>query len=200
MAGLQVVEDPDAPTSLDDYIKREGLSLFRTFSDLADEVGYSEQTIRDIVADHAARLEKERRIETPPWISIDEVHIEKQARCVISDPVGRKIIHMLPTNKQIDLELRLLQIPNRHEIKLVTIDMWAPYLGAVRLLLPNAAVVVDRYHVHNLLNGAIKDVLKVVRNGLSYSEQREYMRDPEMLLTSRYHLEEEDDDEEQTDD
>jgi transposase len=183
-------------TRLGDYIKQEGLNLFRTFADLADEVGYSEQTIRDIVTAHAVQLEKERRIDTPLWISIDEVYIEKQERCVITDPVGQRVIHMLPTNRQVELETWLLQLPNRHKVRLVTIDMWAPYLGAVQRLLPTAAIVVDRYHVHNLLNGGIKDVLGLVRNSMSYSERRQYMRDPLILLTSRFHLEDAQEDEE----
>jgi len=184
---------------LNTYIKREGLNLFRTFADLADEVGYSEQTIRDIVSGHAAELEKTRRIETPQWISIDEVYIEGKERCVITDPDRRRVIHMLPTNSQTELVTWLLQIPNRHRIKLVTIDMWGPYLGAVRLVLPQAIIVVDRYHVHNLLNNGIKDVLRVVRDSLSYSEHRETMRDPKILLTSRYHLEEDVDEDEERD-
>jgi transposase len=86
------------------------------------------------------------------------------------------------------LEIWLLQLPGRHGVEVVTMDMWAPYLGAVRLLLPNAKIVVDRYHVHNLLNSAIRDTLGVIRNSMSYSEQRQHMRDPLLLLTSRYHL------------
>jgi transposase len=184
---------------LNAYIKREGLNLFRTFADLGDEVGYSEQTIRDIVSGHAAELEKARQIETPLWISIDEVHIEGQERCVITNPEGKKVIHMLATNSQMELATWLLHFPDRHRIRLVTIDMWAPYLGAVRLVLPKAIIVVDRYHVHNLLSSGIKDVLRVVRESLSYSEHRETMRDPKILLTSRYHLEEDVDEDEEKD-
>lgn len=178
---------------LADYIRREGLSLFKTFARIADEVGYSEQTIRDMFTEHGAKLESERRVETPRWISIDEVHVKGLDRCVISDPVGRRIVHMLPDNSQNELERWLLQLPDRHSVRLVTIDMWAPYLGAVQRLLPTATIVVDRYHVHNLLNCGIKDVLWLIRNNMSYSEQREFMRDPTILLTSRYRLEEDDD-------
>src|ERR1043166_9682107 len=77
--------------------------------------------------------------------------------------------------------------------------MWPPYLGAVQRVLPTAIIVVDRYHVHNLLNNGIKDVLRLVRDSMSYSEQRQHMRDPLILLTSRYHLEEEDNKDRQTD-
>jgi transposase len=183
-------------TRLANYIKREGLNIFRTSAELGDEVGYSEQSIRDMVTAHAKKLEKERRIETPRWLAIDEVYIENQARCVITDPVNQRVIHMLPTNQQQELEIWLLQLPNRHKVEVVTIDMWFPYFGAIQRLLPKAKIVVDRYHVHNLLNNAIGDVLGMVRDTMTYTEQRKYMRDPLILLTSRYHLEKKDADKE----
>jgi transposase len=176
-------------TRLLDYIKQKSLSIFHTTAGLADEVGYSEQTIRNLATAHALKLENERVVETPKWLAIDEVHIENQARCVISDPANRRVIHMLLNNSQKELEIWLLQLPDRHRVEVVTIDMWAPYFGAIQLLLPEAEVVVDRYHVHNLLNMAIKDVLAVLRASMSYSEQRKFMRDPLILLTSQYHLE-----------
>lgn len=179
-------------TRLLHYIEKESLSIFRTHADIADEVGYSEQSVRDISAAYGERLENERRIDTPPWISLDEIHVGGQARCVITDPIGRKIIDILPTNSQEELELRLLRLPDRHSIRLVTMDMWTPYKGGVRLLLPGSIVITDRYHVHELLNGAIKDVLAIEREGLTYTEQRKRVRGKNLLLASRYHLEAED--------
>jgi hypothetical protein len=67
-------------------------------------------------------------------------------------------------------------------------DMWGPYRGAIDRLLSQARIVVDRYHVHNLLNTALKDVLQVIRAGMKPSEQRKYMRDPGLLFKSRFHL------------
>ena len=45
--------------------------------------------------------------------------------------------------------------------------------------------MVDRYHVHNLLNVALKKVLNVIRDSMTYSEHREHMR-PEHLLLASY--------------
>jgi hypothetical protein len=73
-------------------------------------------------------------------------------------------------------------------VEAVTMDMCPSYLGAVGKVLSQARIVVDRYHVHNLLNVAIKDVLQVIRDCMTPSEQRKYMRDPRLLFKSRYGL------------
>jgi hypothetical protein len=75
--------------------------------------------------------------------------------------------------------------PYRDHVKVVTIDMSVEYRWLVKKLLPEAMIVVDRYHVHNLLNVAIKEVLDVVRASMTYTEQREKMR-PEHLLLASY--------------
>jgi transposase len=173
------------------YIERESFNLSKTFSALADEIGVSIQLIRNMFTARAEQLEKIRRIETPEWLAIDEVYIRRKARCIITAPVRRRVVDILPDYGQDKLQRWLLQIPNRSTVKMVTIDMWAAYLGAVTRILPQAVVVVDRYHVHNLLNCAIKDVLRLLRSGMSYSDQREYMRDPNLLFISRYDLSEE---------
>jgi transposase len=179
-------------TRLLHYIENEYLNIFRTCADVADELGYSEQSIRDIGTQYAKRLEEERRIDAPPWIAIDEVHLAGQYRCVITDPINQRVIDILPTNSQEALKLRLLRLPGRQDIRIVTIDMWGPYKGAVQMLLGGAVICVDRYHVHNMLNCAIKDVLALLREGMTHTEQRKGMRDPNILLASRYHLEEKD--------
>lgn len=179
-------------TRLLHYIEIEYLNIFRTCADIADEVGYSEQSIRDIGAQYAKRLEEERRVDTPPWLALDEVHIAGEDRCVMTDPINQGVIDMLPTNSQEALKLRLLRLPDRQRIRIVTMDMWNPYRGAVQQLLRGALIIVDRYHVHNLLNGGLKDVLALLRQGMTHTEQRKCMRDPNILLASRYHLKEKD--------
>lgn len=173
---------------LAEYIEREAFNIFRTFSDIADEVGVSEKSVRDAFTAGAERRERIRRISTPEWLAIDEVYLGTGEHCVVSDPLGRMVLELLPDNRQETLAKWLLQLPDRHRVKLVTTDMWNPYKGAVRKLLSQARIVVDRYHVHNLLNTALKDVLQVVRAGMKPSEQRKYMRDPRLLFKSRFHL------------
>jgi transposase len=79
-------------TRLAQYIEREAFIIFRTFSGIADETGISEQLVRNIFTTCGVQLEKDRRIETPRWIAIDEVHAGKHEYCVLTDPVRRSVI------------------------------------------------------------------------------------------------------------
>jgi transposase len=188
------VDDEHQMTArLVEYAEQESFDLFRSFSDLADEIGCSEQTIRNIftvrakqLEDEALRLRKEGLYETPEWLAIDEVHPrnKEEVYCVISDPLRHQVIDILPANNEEELTRWLLRLPNRHLVKVVTMDMWRAYRKVVRRLLPQARIVVDRYHVHNLLNVALKKVVDVIRDSMTYSEHREHMRPEYLLLTS----------------
>ncbi|MCA1568542.1 MAG: transposase [Acidobacteria bacterium] len=161
---------------------------------MADEIGCSEQTIRNIftvrakqLEDEALRLRKEGLYETPEELAIDEVYPQHKGRecCVISAPLRKQVLDILPSNKKIkELFLWLLQLPNRRLVKLVTIDMCPKNRWVLKRLLPGAWIVVDMYHVHNQLNVALKKVLDVIRDSMTYSEHRERMRAERLLLTS----------------
>lgn len=184
------IDDQHAMTTrLVEYIQQESLDIYRTFADVADEVGTSDVTIRDIFTAHAKKLEQARSIETPKWIAIDEVYPSKNSEyCVITDPIGRRVLDLLPTNSMADLTKWLLQLPDRHCVEVVTMDMWPAYQKVVRKLMPQARIIVDRYHVQNLLNVALKHVLDIVRDSMSSSERRTFMRREELLLKTYHDL------------
>lgn len=175
-------------TRLAGYIEREALSIFRTFSGIANEVGVSEQLVRNKLTERAEQLQKDLRTETPQWLAIDEVHAGNNEYCVLTDPVRQRVIEMLPRNDQMVLGRCLLQLPDRESVEVVTMDMSLGYRATVHRLLPRARIVVDRYHVHNLLSVALKQVLQVIRDSMTYAEQRLHMRYEHLLLMSRYHL------------
>lgn len=192
------VDDKHQMTArLVEYVEYESFDLFRSFSDVADEIGCSEQTIRNIFTvrakqfeDEAKRLREEGLYETPKWLAIDEVCPQHKGEeyCVISDPLRHQVIDILPVNNEKELFKWLLRLLNRHLVMLVTMDMWGEYRKLVKRLLPQAWIVVDRYHVHNLLNVALKKVLDVIRDSMTYSEHRERMRPEHLLLTSYRNL------------
>lgn len=181
-------------TRLVEYIERESFSIIRSFSDIEDETGVHELIIRKIFTRRAKRLEDEAlklrmtdQYEPPEWLAIDEVYpTNKQAKlCVVSAPQYKQVIALLRVTKEKELFKWLLQLPKRHQVKVVTMDFANDYRPVVRRLLPQARIVIDRYHVHNLLNVALKNVLDVVRASMTYTENREHMR-PEHLLLKSY--------------
>jgi transposase len=69
-------------------------SLKRTFSALADDVGVTEGTIRNIFRDYVTDLEAQVRFETPQWLGIDEIHIIRPP-CVIANIEARTVVNIL---------------------------------------------------------------------------------------------------------
>ncbi len=177
-------EKPAFTNRLVEYIQRESFNPFRSFSGVADETGVHELAVRNLFTARAKQLENLKLVETPEWLSIDEVYPKKknEPRCVIAAPERRRVLDLLPDNKWETLAEWLLNLPDRHSVKVVTIDMYETYRSAVRRLLPNTDIVVDRYHVHNLLSVALRQVMEVVRDSMTYTECRQYMRREALLL------------------
>lgn len=191
---LGIHEDHYLTVRLVEYIKKQSFSIYKSFTDVFKETGVNEKVIRNIFTKHGKQLEKNRIIVTPSWIAIDEIcpSIRKYMRCAITSPLERKVIDLLEDNNKGTLLKWLLQLPDRHKVEVVTIDMARFYKSIIKQVLPNAAIVVDRYHVHNLLNVALKEVLDIIRASITKKQQDDWMRPEHLLLKSRFNLSEND--------
>jgi transposase len=127
------------------YINKEATK--RTFVSVADDTGIHERTVRRLFAQELIRLESEVKFETPRWLGIDEVHLVNRARCILTNVEQRTVIDMLTSRTKDVVSKYLYHLPNRQYIELVAMDMWQPYKEAVRDILPQATIVVDRFHV-----------------------------------------------------
>lgn len=168
-----------------EYIEKQ--SLKRTFVSLSNEIGLNEKTIRNIFRDYMNRLEKSVRFQTPQWLGIDEIYIIRP-RCVITNIQDNTIIDILPDRNKPTVITYLQSLPDRQRISYVAMDMWRPYRDAVSLVLPQAQVVVDKFHVVKMANHALETVRKSVREGLTPKERRTLMHDRHILLKRQANL------------
>jgi transposase len=153
----------------------------RTFVSISEDVGMDEKTIRNIFRDHVSRLEELIRFETPKWLGIDEIHILKP-RCVITNIEERTLIDLLPNRNKETVMSYLSRLPNKERIVYVTMDMWKPYKDAVKIVLPKATIIIDKFHVVRMANQAMETIRKQLREGLSPKERRGLMQDRFILL------------------
>jgi transposase len=70
------------------YVENYGLS--RTFTSIADEIGLTEGTVRNIVGHYIAKLEQMFSFEPPEILGIDEVHLNRQMRLVLTN-IGKTV-------------------------------------------------------------------------------------------------------------
>lgn len=172
------------------YIGKE--SMKRTFVSVADDTGILERTVRRLFALEVARLDSEVNFETPRWLGIDEVHLVRKARCILTNVEQRTVIDMLTSRTKDVVSRYLHQLPDRQRIELVAMDMWQPYKDAVRDILPQATVVIDRFHVIRLAIQGMDTVRKDTRAELTPRQRRTLMRDRYILFHRKSDLNEQD--------
>lgn len=156
-------------------------AIKRTFTSIADEVGITEGTVRSVFRDYINELEKTVRFETPKWMGIDEIHLIKP-RGVISNIQNNTIVELLPNRNKETVIRYLSQLNGRQHIQYVAMDMWLPYKDAVELVLPQAKIVIDKFHVVKMANEALERVRKSFRESLTPKQRRGLMHDRFVLL------------------
>ncbi|MBN6189411.1 ISL3 family transposase [Aneurinibacillus sp. BA2021] len=168
----------------------EQASMSKTFVEVAENVGVDEKTVRNIFKDYVAIKEREYQFETPKWLGIDEIHIIRKPRLVLTNVERRTIYDIKPNRNKETVIQRLSEISDRTYIEYVTMDMWRPYKDAVNTVLPHAKVVVDKFHVVKMANSALDSVRKSLRANMTAKERRTLMRERFILLKRKHDLDE----------
>jgi transposase len=169
-----------ATRRLIEYVGREAMR--RTFVSVADDTGIHERTVRRLFMATVKRLEEDTYIETPNWLGIDEVHLVKRARCILTNVQQRTVIDLLPSRTKDVVSRYLYKLPEKNKIELVAMDMWQPYRDAVRDILPQAAIVIDKFHVVRMAIQGMDTVRKQTRSHLTARQVRTLKRDRYILF------------------
>jgi len=167
-------------TRLVQYIKEK--SLQRPFTHLAEDIGCSEGTIRKIFKSYVETLEVQNKFETPKVMGIDEIHLAKRARTVITNISEKTIIEIFKDRNKTTIIKYLQGLENSHIVLNVAIDMWKPYRDAVNGVLPHSIIVIDKFHVTKMANSALEKYRKELRASLSTKQRIDLKHDRFLLL------------------
>lgn len=179
----EIDERHSATLRLMRYVQTQ--SLTRPFVAIAQEIGFDERLVRTIFQDYVAQLEKAMQQSTPHVLGLDELHLMGKARAMITDVEARRFVEILSDRKKATIIRYLEQLPEKDRIEVAVIDMHAPYLQALTEQLPQVFVVIDRFHVIQLLNRAVDQARKAIRESLPERQRRQLMHD-RFLLLKRY--------------
>jgi len=111
-------------------------------------------------------------------IGIDEISLKKRHKqfiLIISDLNRKCVIDVLPNREKLTLSnwFNSLSDEKKNKIRIVSIDMWEPYLQAINQQLPHAEVVVDRFHVMKNLNDSISKTRRNLQNQATDEQQQQ---------------------------
>ncbi|WP_162618128.1 transposase [Shewanella halifaxensis] len=79
----------------------------------------------------------------------------------------------------------IMRLRGWQHIEIVTMDMWRPYKTAVKQLIPNAVIVIDRFHVAKMAGEAMEKARKATRIELTDKERKKLKNDRKILLKRR---------------
>lgn len=182
---LLAVDDKRLATRrLVQYIEQRCLK--KTFLSLAQEVGLDDKTIRGVFNDYVARVQKAVRFETPEFLGIDEIKIVGDYRAVITNVEKKTLYDLRETRKKSFLIDYFNRLPDKDKVRWVAMDMWNVYRQVVEKCLPEARIVVDKFHIQRMANEALEKVRKKVRKEISV-RQRLKLKDDRFILLKRLH-------------
>ena len=109
---------------------------------------------------------EERTIGIMTRLGIDEIHLIKP-RGVIANIANNTIVELLPNGTKDTVARYLHNLEGKERIQYVAMDMWAPYRDACQAVIPDANIVIDKFHVMKMANEALEKVRKGLRERLT---------------------------------
>ena len=140
--------------------------LDRTFTQLAEDTGVVVNTIKNITLDFVEELERDIKFETPTIMGIDELKLMGTYRCVITNLAMNSLYDMLPERTQDTLIPYVAKLSDAEKVEWICSDMWRPFKKSFRLHLPNAKLVIDKFHVVRMASEALDTERKALPSSL----------------------------------
>lgn len=131
----------------------------------------------------------------PEAISFDEFKGNlggERFQCIVTDPLNRRVLDILPARTVETVQDYLRTFANRDKVKYVVMDMNKGFFNVAQTFLPNAKIIIDRFHVVRFCTEAMDNVRREVQKSLPNSQRKYFKRSRRLLLAHRQKLSEED--------
>ncbi|MFN3944599.1 MAG: ISL3 family transposase [Allosphingosinicella sp.] len=148
-------------------------ALLKPNTHVAEDVGVHEKVVRQIGAENAEKLvtKHEAGLKAPRILGIDELGLGGQMRAIFVNIEDSWPIELLTTRWEKPVLNFLLNLRDRDKVEVVTTDMWKPYRKAVRYAMPQAVLIVDKWHVQRMANDVMEVARRVYQGGAGISKE-----------------------------
>jgi len=122
----------------------------------------------------------------PRVLSIDEFRGNaghKKFQCILTDPVHKKIVDILPGRESHYLTEYFKAFRNRNSVKFFVMDMNRAYLDIAKTFFPKATVIIDRFHVVRYNTWAFENARRKAQSNLDTSLRKYFKRSRKLLLS-----------------
>ncbi|PKM81895.1 MAG: ISL3 family transposase [Firmicutes bacterium HGW-Firmicutes-14] len=161
------------------YIEQQ--SLKKPFLQIAEEIGISHTIVSNIFRDYVIKQESKYKIETPRILGIDELTASRP-RAVILNVEENTIIELLPSLNKATIVDFLRSLDNPSGVEVAVIDMRQTYRDAVKTVLRNADIVIDKFYVLRAANSILNNIKIDFKNTFTPAQQKQLKKDKYMLF------------------
>jgi len=150
------------------------MSLLRrrsSMKDVAKDTGTSVSGVQRVLK--MMPVSKPQRL--PEAISFDEFKGNtggQRFQCIVTDPLNHRVFDILPARTVGTIQDYLLTFPNLDEVKYVVMDKNRGFRDAARAFLPNAQIIIDRFHVVRFCTEAMDNVRRSFQSVLPSSQRK----------------------------
>ncbi len=135
-----------------------------TFRYIANDYGVDGKTVAKAFNEYADLYRDQAILTyTPIILGIDEAHIDDHYRLVLTDILNQKLIDIKKDNHKPTVKAYLRTL-DKNICKCVTMDFAEGYASCVESVLPDALIVIDKFHVIQLINRCVDQVRKDIQN------------------------------------
>ncbi|KXO81259.1 transposase [Acinetobacter venetianus] len=164
-------------------VRKHGLN--KTFTQLAEETGVVVNTIKNITLDFVKELERDIKFETPTIMGVDELKLMGTSRCVIINLAMNSLYDMLPERTQDSLIPYFAKLPDVDKVEWICSDMSRSSKKLFRLHLPNAKLVIDKFHVVRMASEALDTERKALQSSLDRDARLNMKKHLQWILLRR---------------
>lgn len=131
----------------------------------------------------------------PQVLSIDEFKGNAgghKFQCILTDPVKRKVLDILPSKKTEDLYHYFLSysMDQRLNVKYIVMDMSIQFREIMLACFPHAKIVADKFHVCRHVTWAVENIRKKEQKSFSDERRKYFKRSRWLILKHRDQLKE----------
>lgn len=171
---------------LKEYIQKQAFK--KPFSRIAEDTNLSPTIVKKYFKEKVKELDKERTLIAPKVLGIDEAHLNNKMRGVFTDTENNKLIEITEDNLKRTVKETITSMKGYENIEVVTIDMWSGYKYACKEVIPQATIVVDKFHVIQYAIRALEDMRKNIKSNLDKAERKLLTNDRWVLLKNKEDL------------
>ncbi len=162
---------------------------FMTVSEVAQHIGIDWKTVKNIDKLYLERDYGQPNLKGLRILAVDEISIRKghSYLTVVLDFVTGRVLFVGKNRRAKTLKrfFNQLSIGQRKKIEAVAMDMWNPFIKAVKEKLPHAKIVFDLFHVVANFNRVIDKVRNSEYHKASKDDKHVYKGSKYLLLKNR---------------